>query len=103
MPVLARLQAEFQDRGVRVLAVNIDSRGYSQEEWAAFMERFAPPGMEAITAHMAVQDVNNKAISLFELVALGTEVIVDRQGRVTFRSDGSAGYKRLQAEIEEVL
>ena len=39
----------------------------------------------------------------YEIIALGTEVIVDRQGTVTFRSDGPVGYERLEAEIEKVL
>ncbi len=49
------------------------------------------------------QDSQRVTAREYELQALGTEVIVDRKGRITFRSDGPAGFKRLEAEIEKVL
>lgn len=86
-----------------MLAINIDPRSSSLKQWTAFVTRFAPADLREITAAMAVQDVSERAIALHRLTALGTEIIVDREGRVTFRSDGPADPARRQAEIDKVL
>lgn len=49
------------------------------------------------------QDFEGTTVRDYELLALGTEIIVDREGLVVFRSDGSAGYERLRSEIEKIL
>lgn len=103
MPVLARLQSEYGDDGLRVLAVNIESRRYTLAEWAAFINRFEPGESSGFAEGAAVQDVKSQAIRQFELTALGTEVLVDRQGRVAMRSDGAMGYGQLSSEIEGLL
>ena len=103
MPVLAQLQTEYGDQGLRVLAVNIESRNYTLAEWTAFVKRFEPNEFIGLAQSGSVQDVTNQAIQAYQLKALGTQVIVDRQGRVAFRRDGPTGYKRLRSEIEKAL
>lgn len=49
------------------------------------------------------QDTQRVTPRMFDLVALGTEIIVDRQGMVTFRSDGPAGYDQLREAVEQAL
>ena len=49
------------------------------------------------------QDTGPITPEKYQLVALGTEVLVDRQGLVAFRRDGAAGYEKLKSEIEKVL
>ena len=48
-------------------------------------------------------DTNGSAARSYQLWALGTEVIIDRRGSVAFRSNGPAGYKKLQSEVEKAL
>ena len=103
MPVLARLQSEYGDEGLRVLAVNIDSKYYALEEWVDFMNRYEPKEVPDFAESAAVQDVNDQAIRRYELNALGTEVLVDRQGLVAMRSDAALGYGKLSSEIEKLL
>ena len=103
MPVLAQLQTEYGDQGLRVLAVNIDSRNYTLAEWREFVKRFEPNEFIGLAQSGSVQDVTNQAIQAYQLKALGTQVIVDRQGRVAFRRDGPVGYEKLRSEIEKVL
>ena len=103
MPVLAQLQSEYQDQGFRVVAVNIVSNNYSLADWTTFLNQFEPKDQSDFAERAAVQDVKGQAIRQYELTTLGTEMIVDRQGRITFRSDGSTGTKKLRAEIEKVL
>ena len=70
---------------------------YSLEEWVGFWKGTGAGDV------LWGQDVNDTSVRDYQLVALGTEVLVDRQGRVAFRSDGAAGYKKLRSEIEKVL
>lgn len=95
--MLARLQSEYATRGLTVVAINIWASNYSLGEWKRFWK-----GTGAADVLWA-QDINSSTIKDYRLVALGTEVIVDRQGSVTFRSDGASGYNRLRSEIEKVL
>ena len=103
MPVLARLQSEYRDRGLRVLAVNIDSGNFSLEEWAEFINRYVPEGLSSFAESSAVQDVNNQAARQYQLTTLGTEVLLDHQGRLALRSEGPMGYGKLSSEVERLL
>lgn len=49
------------------------------------------------------QDKNGATVKDCQLLSLGTEVIIDRQGSVSFRRDGPAGYDKLKSEIEKLL
>lgn len=49
------------------------------------------------------QDTSGGTVRDYHLLALGTEVIVDRQGLVVFRSDSSVGYEKLRSEVEKRL
>ena len=79
-----------------MVAINIHPQ-YSLEEWTHFWKRTGAGDV------LWAQDVNGATIQKYRLVALGTEIVLDRQGRMVFRSDGPAGTKKLKAEIEEVL
>ncbi len=70
---------------------------YPLEEWVEFWKGTGAGDV------LWAQDVNDTTARDYQLVALGTEVLVDRQGLVAFRSDGAAGYKKLRSEIEKVL
>lgn len=85
-----------------MLAINVASTSYSLDDWAAFLTDFAPAGLGATVGAMAIQDVRDQAASLYRLTALGTEVILDRQGRIAFRHDAPAGEARLRTEIDSV-
>lgn len=101
--MLARLQSEYGDQGLRVLAVNIDSRNSSLAQWEDFMNRYEPADTPDFAERAAVQDVAGQAVPRYELTALGTEVLVDRQGQVAMRSDTGMDYEGLSSEIERVL
>ncbi len=96
-PALARLQSEYQDQGLTVIAVNIWPSNYSLDEWVGFWKRIGAGDV------LWAQDANDTAIRAYKVMALGTEVIVDREGAIVFRSEGAAGYKELRSELEKVL
>ena len=79
-----------------MVAVNIQP-SYSLEEWKGFWES---TGAEDV---LWAQDLASSTVAKYQLIALGTEVLVDRQGLVAFRRNGPAGYGKLQSEIEKVL
>lgn len=94
---MARIQKEYGDHGVRVVAVNI-APIYALEDWVDFWKNRARAG-DVLWA----QDTSERAIKAYKLVALGTEIIVGRQGQIVFRSDGPVGYEKLRSRIESAL
>lgn len=81
---------------MQVVAVNIQPF-YSLDDWIIFWKSKGAGNV------LWGQDIQGRAIRNYRLFVLGTEVIIDRQGRVAFRSDGPADPKRLRAEIEKAL
>lgn len=79
-----------------VVAVNIEPRS-PLDQWVSFWKSTGAGDV------LWGQDVNGRTARDYRLLALGTEVIVDRQGSVVFRSDASVGYKRLRSELEMLL
>ena len=79
-----------------MLAVNIDPR-YPLEQWTAFWNT---TGAGDVTL---AQDTSSTTVTDYRLVALGTEVVIDRDGLVAFRSDSPAGYERLRSAVEQAL
>ena len=78
------------------MAVNIEPRA-PLEEWVSFWRSTGAGDV------LWGQDTSGSVVRDYRLLALGTEVIVGRQGAVTFRSDGPVGDKRLRSEIEKAL
>lgn len=79
-----------------MVAVNI-LPAYTLEEWRAFWKRTGAGDV------LWAQDAESQASKAYQLLYLGTEVVVDRQGRVAFRSDGPARYEALRAALEKTL
>ncbi len=79
-----------------MVAINIEPF-YSLAEWRRFWKSTGAGDV------LLAQDTDSSTREKYRLVALGTEIIINRQGQVTFRRDGPAGYKKLRSEIEEAL
>ena len=79
-----------------VVAVNIEPR-MPLKDWVSFWKSTGSGDV------LWGQDTSGSTVRDYRLLALGTEVVVDRDGAVAFRSDGAAGYKKLRSEIEKVL
>ncbi len=48
-------------------------------------------------------DMDEQMIKLFKVTSLGTTIIIDRQGRVSYRDAGATPYDVLRTEIEKAL
>ena len=81
---------------MNVVAINFDPR-YSLDAWQRFWKTTGAGDV------ILAQDTDGTTAQDYRLVALGTEVIVDRDGLVAFRSDGPAGYQRLRSAVEQAL
>ena len=79
------------------MAINIGAQYYSLSDWQQFWN--AVGGGKVLWA----QDKGGAATSAFQVVALGTTIIVDRQGRVTYRDAGATSYQKLKEELGHVL
>ena len=82
---------------MQVVAVNILPASFSLDEWIGFWKSRGAGDV------VWGQDRESSAVRKFLLLALGTEIIVDREGGVAFRSDGPADHQRLRAEIDKLL
>ena len=48
-------------------------------------------------------DVGEQMIKKFKVTSLGTTIIIDRQGRISYRDGGATSYEVLRAQNEKAL
>ena len=48
-------------------------------------------------------DTEQELVRKFEVLTLGTTIIIDRQGSISYRDDGATPYDTLRAKVEGVL
>ena len=48
-------------------------------------------------------DTEQELVRMFRVATLGTTIIIDRQGSISYRDDGATPYNTLRNEIEGVL
>ena len=90
------MQQEFQSQGVQVLAINT-APWIPVEDWRDF---WRSKGAADVSW---VNDVGQQMLKSFEVTSLGTTIIIDRQGRVSYRDAGATPYDVLRTEIEKTL
>jgi thiol-disulfide isomerase/thioredoxin len=95
-PALNRLQQRYGDKGLVIIAVNVD-------EQRAKMERF----LKDIPASFAVsRDAQQQLVAAVEVETMPTSFLLDASGRVRFTHVGYLGdetEKQYVHEIEELL
>ncbi len=79
-----------------MVAINSAPWG-SLEDWQKFWK--SKGASDVIWA----EDHEQEVVRLLEVVSLGTTIIVDRQGHISYRDDGATSYNTLLAEVEDVL
>ena len=78
MPEMERLHREFKDRGLLILAVDLDE---SPKLVAKFMQEFR-------LSFPALLDSDSRVASRYRLQGLPTTILIDRQGRTVGRAVG---------------
>ena len=93
---MGRIQQEFGDQGLTVVAVNTVSYS-SMEDWKQFWKS---KGAADVTW---ANDANGELVRQFRVFSLGTTVIIDKEGHITYRDDSATPYDVLRSEVIEVL
>ena len=78
------------------MAINIVPQ-YPLKAWRAF---WRSTGADDVTW---AADTSGDAVKAYQVVGLGTTIILDRQGRLVYRDASATSYQRLKAEVEKVL
>ena len=48
-------------------------------------------------------DGTQAVVNLFRVASLGTTIIIDRQGRISYRDGGATPYEMLKTQVEKAL
>ncbi|MCH7735771.1 MAG: hypothetical protein IH872_00055 [Chloroflexi bacterium] len=90
------MQQEFRSQGVRVLAINT-APWIPVEAWRDYWRS------KGATDVSWANDVDQQMVKSFQVTSLGTTIIIDRQGRISYRDAGATPYDVLRTEIEKAL
>ena len=90
------VQREFGNQGVEVVAIN-QAAQFSLDDWETFWR--STGALSVIWA----QDTNLMATRTYGVTALGTTIIIDRDGQIVYRDHKATSQETLQSEIEKVL
>ena len=93
---MGRIQEEYGNQGVSVVAINTAPFA-SLEDWKEFWKSKGAADVTWAT------DPDGQLVQLFKVFSLGTTVIIDRQGRISYRDDGATPYDVLLAQVENAL
>ena len=93
---MGRIQEEYGDQGVSVVAINTAPFA-SLEDWKEFWKSKGAADVTWAT------DADGRLVKLFEVFSLGTTIIIDRQGRISYRDDGATPYGILESQVESLL
>ncbi len=78
------------------MAVNI-APSYALDEWVGYWK--SKGAADVTWATVGEPSVARQ----FSVTYLGTTIIIDRQGRISYRDAGATSYETLRAEIEAIL
>ncbi len=93
---LGRLHAEFSDRGLRIIAVDIDPTS-TPEALAEFREAAGNPGYTFAFDH------DGATARAFRVANLDVTVILDAEGRIAYRDSFVTDYQTLRRALGAVL
>ena len=69
----------------------------SLEDWREFWKS---KGAADVTW---ANDADGRLVQLFQVYSLGTTIIIDRQGHISYRDDGATPYRILKSQVEALL
>ncbi len=90
------VQQEFGDQGVEVVAIN-QAAQFSLDDWQTFWR--STGALEVTWA----QDLNLQATRAYGVTALGTTIIIDRDGQIVYRDHIPTSQETLQSELGKVM
>ena len=98
LPTLKRLDAEYRDKGLRIIGVHTPESGY-ERKFENVKAAVAKYGIE----YPVVTDVEEKTWDAFGVNAWPTVIIIDKQGRIRFKHIGEGAYDKQEQVIKVLL
>ena len=95
-PALSKIQNEYRDNKVQVIAVNY-MRGTPLAQWQEYLEQWG--GADLTYA----QDLKFDAMRALNIRTMHSTVIVDRQGEIVFRDRQTTTFEDLKEAVEKAL
>lgn len=93
---LARLHQEYRDRGLEILAVDVDP-SETEADVQAFKARGVPEA-----AYAWALDQGGLLVRAFKVRALDTTVIIGPDGRIVYRDEVATPYETLKEVVEQL-
>jgi len=93
---LNALYGEYGDRGLRIVAIDIDPR--DTEKQLARFRRLA-----GNSRHLWARDIEQNVIRTYGVRTLDTTIVIDRTGKVAYTDAFVTGHERLQNVVEALL
>jgi len=69
----------------------------SLEEWKGFWRSLGADDVLWAT------DADQGLVRLYQVLSLGTTIIIDRQGHISYRDGGATPYEVLHSQVKELL
>lgn len=91
-----RVQSEYRDKGVEVIAVNLLPSA-PLEYWRDFWRKFG--GGDVTYA----QDTRREAIRTLNIRTSGATVVINRKGQIVWRDLQATDYETLKEAVEKAL
>ena len=82
-------------QGVQVVAINTATWS-SLEEWRDFWRSLGADDVLWAT------DADQGLVRLYQVLTLGTTIIIDRQGNIAYRDNGATPYDVLYRQVKEL-
>ena len=80
------------------MAINTDPWS-PLDDWVAYWKS---KGASADGVTFAT-DSDQSVVRGFKVITLGTTIIIDRNGRISYRDDGATPYETLRAQVQDVF
>ena len=84
MPIFNQLHAEYKGQGLQVVGVAVDSEKMTVGE----------PFVTQLGIDYTILFANDQVLKAYDITALPTAVVIDRQGNIRRRFEGAEGSKR---------
>mgnify|MGYP001319802045 FL=1 len=84
MPIFNQLYAEYKGQGLQVVGVAVDSEKMTVVE----------PFVTQLGIDYTILFANDQVLKAYDIAALPTAIVIDRQGNIRRRFEGAEGSKR---------
>jgi len=96
VPALEKIQTEYRNRNVEVIAVNIFP-SIPLKSWKEYLKKFGAASL------LAASDTKREAVKALNIRSSGATVIINKEGKVVYQDGSATPYDKLKFEIDMSL